>query len=1412
MAIKLSNVIGAPFSDDVLRQLAIRARRNSTLSRSNEEVLFLANKTAWARLTSSVNITLLTENERKNFFTRLNLDPGNYPNPDSLAQNWILEAGTSIQKGNGITLRQGLGSNGAYGLGGTDELGYRPMPGLTSVQVETTGRLGSLRQATISFKVWNMNQLNVIEALYFRLGYSMLLEWGHTQYFSNKNSNNSEIPTGIFISNDIYGIDNPFNDGRTKETVQQDIARKAKRTSGNYDGMLGIVSNFNWSFNQEGGYDCTVRLIGLGAIMDSMRINQAYTLPAGAIKKFKEQQSALSQLSQRVAAVETQTGTAPVSENNLEQLPNSPAALYEVVKKYIGPSNLTYEQFIQNYLAIGINSFQDINSTSYFNAQFVEFKSSATGQNNQTLEAADGKFGGLWIQRGNVYYNINTSVQTNVTLYLKGQGSISNFIDQYLIIRPQIQEGIINLAEDQVAPEEPLAKLFQFETRQYVLNNTAIPLSLEDKLTTSLRGNRVDNQAELFIKYPVTLARNNNEKEIYFNLRAEIPNPEPNFPVSRKLAIEALAKWIKTDGTAIISSVEAPSQQLVKIKGEFQTPIPVTVGGVTTPVVVNWYFETNNPGFILSSTEAGQSQQPTAQATQQANTGNAAGQVNQPSTQQIDSAEGFQSALHAMLAVIQSESQVEASKRSLNDPVIRVDISNTTREFYKGGILEKVFNTSVAQNLQSDRFDITQYALRGFNGDLIAYPDDKNISLFNNTALITPIVNFDNLCKSFVIRYPKAAPDGTLDTVRLPVYIQFGYLLAFLNNMCLIYDSKQKTTTVEESAGSEKRPYVYIDFNPETNFCLSSPQQMSIDPYTCMIPLNITNAEYKSLFGEGIKTDNFFNPETQNRITAALNGFQLYYKSISDAYQGKIMNILLNVDYLIRLVKEFSGADKEHAVNLQPFLERIVADVNKSLGNINALRVAYRDDANVVQIVDDQWVPNLQGEKSLIDRPKYLDTLNQSKDPILSGQLPVFEAPSLGLDQPEGTFSLARDFQFKTTMSTKLASMIAISAQAATGSVNAKDHSSLSYLNKNFQDRYKPFIQDPTSKNKGTNNNASGNVGNVNEASNDQKAADTFNAHVASIYSNAQLAEDRIEMAKNYYIERMSKVKSLDTTTTAAPFIPADLEITIDGISGIIMGNAFTIPESRLPLSLRAEDGYTKVGFIVTGLSHTIDNNEWLTRIKGQMIKLREDSLTRVRTFALTAAQTEFAAPSGGTSVSTTIANTPWSAGFISYVMTQAGVSFPSNAAHTGYAQSLRNNSRGFQILDPARTVVQVGDIVIQNREGNRLTFASNPWSGFSHGDIVVNVAGNSASAIGGNVNNTVFRSNLPLTNGLLSTGTAAAPKFFVILRPPTSFVQAIIRIANREYELWRNNAWRESTVAAIPTLKLYYGTVGILI
>jgi hypothetical protein len=56
------------------------------------------------------------------------------------------------------------------------------------------------------------------------------------------------------------------------------------------------------------------------------------------------------------------------------------------------------------------------------------------------------------------------------------------------------------------------------------------------------------------------------------------------------------------------------------------------------------------------------------------------------------------------------------------------------------------------------------------------------------------------------------------------------------------------------------------------------------------------------------------------------------------------------------------------------------------------------------------------------------------------------------------------------------------------------------------------------------------------------------------------------------------------------------------------MGNAFVVPENRLPASLRGFDGNTKVGFVVVGLTHMLENNQWLTKIRGQMIKLRQKS------------------------------------------------------------------------------------------------------------------------------------------------------------------------------------------------------------
>ena len=105
---KLSNVIGAPFLQYVLDQFYLRAGHNSTENRTLEEVMFLANKTAWVRLLSSVNVIgrKLEKIDPKDGNTLVpyditmkevynSLGVGTFDAEDSLAKNWVLEAGTS---------------------------------------------------------------------------------------------------------------------------------------------------------------------------------------------------------------------------------------------------------------------------------------------------------------------------------------------------------------------------------------------------------------------------------------------------------------------------------------------------------------------------------------------------------------------------------------------------------------------------------------------------------------------------------------------------------------------------------------------------------------------------------------------------------------------------------------------------------------------------------------------------------------------------------------------------------------------------------------------------------------------------------------------------------------------------------------------------------------------------------------------------------------------------------------------------------------------------------------------------------------------------------------------------------------------------------------------------------------------
>lgn len=1218
MATKLSNVIGAPFSPFVLTQLANRAYRSSTGTsllgnRTNEEVLYLANKTSWVRLISSVDIvppaelsldggqTYISCPDLNIFLRKFGIEgSGDYNAPFSLAKNWILEAGTSAQVGNGIDLRRGIGPNGAYGLGGTEELGYRPMPGLTSVTVETMGRLGSLRQATITFKVWNMNQLNVIEALYFRLGYSMLLEWGHTQYFNNKDSNYVEQPGGVWVSKDVFGLEAPFADYQTKESLQQAIAIKQESTSGNYDGMLGVVSNFNWAFNQEGGYDCTVRLIGLGSVIDSLRINQAYKLPEGLAKRLqtaqdnldafiKKQQEEIQRLKDQAAKKEK----AEQGETFLP-VPASIGDLYQREKQYNNkPADYTYDQYFQDY---GVYSFKYFDNKKKNYIAYVNLFDDPLVPPARLLKANE-LYGGLWL-------NLTTGLKQVNPVLLYPTVTLDNSAINKFIEAAAVAPGTsgYSLKPDPTSTAVSSTSLGRFLTSNDPRNISAISIGGDGTLTVNVQGPGIKYDPATQREYTLglNLIQAPGVLDRYYKF-AENP---------RKTLGDAFGA---TPVQATITGLTfKKGESLVTVKGTFQLKAKATldkerIEGLVSAnlltrqtaddiigsspdkeVILNYRFETNNPGFILDTLAPAPSQTQSEQKPENANTGDNNAQTNTADASQSQSAVGYESALHAMLVVVQTTSQEAATKS--RERVDIIDIREATKLFYQDGILDGVFDTQTIADPTNVPFNLTAYAQKGFNSELMV--DPKKFSQITS-------IDFNKFCKSVVVEFAQFNTDGIVYPGQYSTYITLGYLLAFINNMCLFYDSKNP------DKNTKKRPYVYLDFNPETNLCLTSPQQFSIDPNICLIPAYLNQNQYREIFPEGIQPAEPFNPEKENylsyRLTSAGNsGAADFSFQATNQYQGKTMNILLNTQYLLEVLKSFTTSDPEHSVNLQPFLERIMTDVSKCLGNTNLFRVAYRDDSNTIQIIDDQFTPNLAAEPTMLERSQFLQDLKNNA--VNAGELPIFSSTVLvegGKSRVVPSLSIAREFQIRSVMSTKLASMIAISAQASTGSVNAKDHSSLSYLNQNYRDRYKPYIQDVAPPKNGSRD----------RPSNDQEAADIFNGHVQSIYTTLNLSADKIQSSKNYYIERMSKVKSGDNITSSAPFIPVELELTLDGISGIKLMNAFSVPQSRLPLSLRNEtDDQAKVAFIVNGLTHTIESNQWVTRIKAQMIKLREDS------------------------------------------------------------------------------------------------------------------------------------------------------------------------------------------------------------
>lgn len=280
-----AGTFGSYIDEDIIKQIEVRqclqGRKNlkgRTESFTERDYQALHNNAPWICLRSSVDAPPVNS-----------WKPGKENNTtDTVARKYILCGGTlefDGMDGDQPKLHFSGGPNisnnkGTPGYTKDSVMGYRPKPGITKVTVKTKDTFGCIMEADVDFMVYSIDELEMIDQIYFKPGMTALLEWGHTVY------HDSTGRLQHMTVSDLYSFDQFFSNA-TFETIEDEVQnwRKFKKRTvakdeklnesgfcGNYEVLFGYITNFSYSFNSNGSYTCKVKILSKGSILEGLQI------------------------------------------------------------------------------------------------------------------------------------------------------------------------------------------------------------------------------------------------------------------------------------------------------------------------------------------------------------------------------------------------------------------------------------------------------------------------------------------------------------------------------------------------------------------------------------------------------------------------------------------------------------------------------------------------------------------------------------------------------------------------------------------------------------------------------------------------------------------------------------------------------------------------------------------------------------------------------------------------------------------------------------------------------------------------------------------------------------------------------------------------------------------------------------
>ena len=142
-------------------------------------------------------------------------------------------------------------------LKGKADFPHRPPPSIISIDSEFSGGSNSsfnalCRKTKITWKCYSLAQLEYLTPYFLTPRISVLVEWGWNHYDTISLVDLSDIDW-------LYGI----FEGKPEYT-----SNWIEKSRGNYDLAMGFITDYTYSLNEFGGYDCTTTITNANYLME----------------------------------------------------------------------------------------------------------------------------------------------------------------------------------------------------------------------------------------------------------------------------------------------------------------------------------------------------------------------------------------------------------------------------------------------------------------------------------------------------------------------------------------------------------------------------------------------------------------------------------------------------------------------------------------------------------------------------------------------------------------------------------------------------------------------------------------------------------------------------------------------------------------------------------------------------------------------------------------------------------------------------------------------------------------------------------------------------------------------------------------------------------------------------------------